>query len=415
MTSSNGVTLQHSSISLGDVHPRLDVDTISILSSQSDSIQQLSYNESDDEGKGLVTSRLHDTINQTYQPSALKKDWIMYLTKTTNGNHRKHDESSSDQDSSSSGSDDDDDEENEQDSNEDPWTIDPVQRAYYTNQFQELQNDTTKAINGQISKEFFERSNLPTSELSQIWNLSDVNHDGALSLAEFCTAMHLVVLRLNGFQLPDELPPQLQPFTPLIDLSDASTAAANENWANFQATTDSPKQFTYAQPIVDNHRIVAPIAVRLSLPAVPTSKPPPPPPRGPGRTASIDTNSHQPILPPRNGNLTETPQRNSHPNSSTNTTPYLYNRTQSTITSTPHQTSDVHLLLNQIRDLVQTESLDELSSIINSNSTGEQYDTTLSQLRARNSTLKNQLKHWEDRLTDLIDKRISLELQLKQQ
>ncbi|CAF4603691.1 unnamed protein product, partial [Rotaria magnacalcarata] len=68
-----------------------------------------------------------------------------------------------------------------------------------------------------IAKEFFERSNLPTSELSQIWNLSDVNHDGALSLGEFCTAMHLVVLRLNGFQLPDELPQQLQPFTPLID------------------------------------------------------------------------------------------------------------------------------------------------------------------------------------------------------
>jgi len=225
--------------------------------------------------------------------------------------------------------------------------------------------------------------------------------------------MHLVVLRLNGFQLPDDLPLQLQPFTPLIDLSDAMTT--NENWANFQATTDSPKQFTYAQPVVDNHRIVAPVAVRLSLPTVPTSKPPPPPPRGPGRTASIDTNSCQPVLPPRNTHLIETPQRNSNPNSSANTTPYLYNRTQSTITSTPHQTTDVHLLLSQMRDLVQTETLDELSSIVNSNSTSEQYDTALSQLRARNSTLKKQLKHWEDRLTDLIDKRISLELQLKQQ
>ncbi|CAF5129685.1 unnamed protein product, partial [Rotaria socialis] len=65
-----------------------------------------------------------------------------------------------------------------------------------------------------IAKEFFERSHLPTSELSQIWNLSDVNHDGALSLAEFCTAMHLVVLRVNGFELPDELPTQLQPYAP---------------------------------------------------------------------------------------------------------------------------------------------------------------------------------------------------------
>jgi hypothetical protein len=291
MTTSDGVTLHHPAISIGDIHPRLDIDTISILSSQSDSIQHLSYNESDDEGKGLVTSRLHDTINQTYQPSALKKDWIMYLTKPTNGNHNKHHESSSDNESSSSISDDD---ESEQGFIEDPWTINTVQREYYTKQFQNLQTDTTKVINGHIAKEFFERSNLPTSELSQIWNLSDVNHDGALSLAEFCTAMHLVVLRLNGFQLPDDLPSQLQPFTPLIDLSDTTST---ENWANFQQKTDSPKQFTYAQPVADNHRIVAPVAVRLSPPPphppplpphVQTTKPPPPPPRAPGRTASID-------------------------------------------------------------------------------------------------------------------------------
>lgn len=152
MTTSNGVTLHnHSTISIGDLHSRLDVDTISILSSQSDSIQHLSYNESDDEGKGLVTSRLHDTINQTYQPSALKKDWIMYLTKTTNGNHRKNDESSSDNDSSSSISDDD---ESEQGYIEDPWTINAVQREYYTKQFQNLQTDTTKVINGKKNERF---------------------------------------------------------------------------------------------------------------------------------------------------------------------------------------------------------------------------------------------------------------------
>ena len=103
---------------------------------------------------------------------------------------------------------------------------------------------------GNIAKEFFERSRLPTSELSQIWNLADVNHDGALSLAEFCTAMHLVVLRVNGFELPDELPPQLQPYTPLIDLSDSATnlpqtTEQSENWANFK-NTNSEKTNTNA-------------------------------------------------------------------------------------------------------------------------------------------------------------------------
>ena len=49
--------------------------------------------------------------------------------------------------------------------------------------------------------------------------LSVVTKDGALSFAEFCTAMHLVVLRVRNFPLPDELPPKLQPYPPLIDFN----------------------------------------------------------------------------------------------------------------------------------------------------------------------------------------------------
>ncbi len=45
--------------------------------------------------------------------------------------------------------------------------------------------------------------------------LSDVNRDGALSLEEFCTAMHLVVLRRNEIELPDHLPPVLMPYMQL--------------------------------------------------------------------------------------------------------------------------------------------------------------------------------------------------------
>ena len=171
MTTSDGVTLRHPPIPMVDVHPRLDIDTISILSSQSDSVQHLSsYIESDDEGKGLVgsnSSRLHDAIAQSssnssqQQPSAFKKDWAMYLTKANNSNngkhrhhhHHRHDESSSDasesddEESSSSVSDDD----SEQDFVDDPWTINAVQREYYTKQFKDLQSDVTKVISGRLS------------------------------------------------------------------------------------------------------------------------------------------------------------------------------------------------------------------------------------------------------------------------
>ena len=262
--------------------------------------------------------------------------------------------------------------------------------------------------------------------------------------------MHLVVLRVNGFELPDELPSQLQPYTPLIDLSDTTTILPQineqpENWATFKNSNseltnnttlnidenpNSPKQFIYGPPLADNHRIVAPVAVRLSPPpplpppvVTPstTAKPPPPPPRGPGRTASIDI-PHQPVLPPRTI-VNDTPQRNvtytnnnNNNNSSTNTTPYLYNRTRPSIASTPQQ-SDANVLLGQIRDLLQPDHLQELASLISTPTTTtiENLDTALNQTKSRNSILKAQLKHWEDRLTDLIDKRISLELQYKLQ
>jgi cell division protein FtsB len=75
------------------------------------------------------------------------------------------------------------------------------------------------------------------------------------------------------------------------------------------------------------------------------------------------------------------------------------------------------MLLGQIRDLLQPDHLQELATIISTPSTTtiENLHTALNQTKTRNSILKAQLKHWEDQLTDLIDKRISLELQYKLQ
>ncbi|ELU03292.1 hypothetical protein CAPTEDRAFT_136435, partial [Capitella teleta] len=97
------------------------------------------------------------------------------------------------------------------------WTITDEQREYYVNQFRTMQTDVRGVICGGIAKEFFEKSRLPVQELSRIWQLSDVNRDGALSLEEFCTAMHLVVLRRNDIDLPDTLPPSLMPYLPLTN------------------------------------------------------------------------------------------------------------------------------------------------------------------------------------------------------
>ncbi|XP_071818605.1 ralBP1-associated Eps domain-containing protein 2-like isoform X7 [Apostichopus japonicus] len=94
---------------------------------------------------------------------------------------------------------------------DDPWVITKEQRKYYTQQFQNLQQDLALSIKGPDAKAFFEKSKLPTYELSQIWQLSDVNKDGTLYLEEFCTAMHLVVLRKHDISLPEKLPASLIP------------------------------------------------------------------------------------------------------------------------------------------------------------------------------------------------------------
>ncbi|XP_028260231.1 ralBP1-associated Eps domain-containing protein 2 isoform X2 [Parambassis ranga] len=94
---------------------------------------------------------------------------------------------------------------------DDPWRITEEQLEYYTNQFKSLQPDLGALILGAVAKNFFTKSKLPIPELSHIWELSDVDRDGALTFSEFCTAFHLIVARKNGYPLPETLPPTLRP------------------------------------------------------------------------------------------------------------------------------------------------------------------------------------------------------------
>uniref|UniRef100_A0A8C6IDC9 RalBP1 associated Eps domain containing protein n=1 Tax=Mus spicilegus TaxID=10103 RepID=A0A8C6IDC9_MUSSI len=103
---------------------------------------------------------------------------------------------------------------------EDPWKITDEQRQYYVNQFKSIQSDLNGFIPGSAAKEFFTKSKLPILELSHIWELSDFDKDGALTLDEFCAAFHLVVARKNGYDLPEKLPESLMP--KLIDLEDSA-------------------------------------------------------------------------------------------------------------------------------------------------------------------------------------------------
>ncbi|KAF0291949.1 RalBP1-associated Eps domain-containing protein 1 [Amphibalanus amphitrite] len=145
----------------------------------------------------------------------------------------------------------------------DVWTVTAEQRQYYVQQFVTLQPDTAALLPGHTAKAFFEKSKLPVTALSKIWNLSDVTRDGCLCLEEFVTAMHLVVLRRNRIEVPDQLPPQLVPKVPAA----AAVAAAPRT-----AEAPPPAPATTA-PATATAPAPAPAA---PAPAAAAAAPPPP-------------------------------------------------------------------------------------------------------------------------------------------
>nr|CAG4644592.1 EOG090X01QX [Leptodora kindtii] len=170
---------------------------------------------------------------------------------------------------------------------EELWKISSEQLAYYKGQFKTLQPDPSGLLGGSQAKQFFEKSRLPLTELSRIWKLSDVTKDGALSLSEFCTAMHLVVLRRNNIALPNQLPPLLDPVNMFsngssssgsggvtqVDGGDKVVEGPSQTWIEFvdsptgSVTSPGPRpvnfDFQRAQ-VEQNPRILHPVALRLT-------------------------------------------------------------------------------------------------------------------------------------------------------
>ncbi|XP_052809143.1 ralBP1-associated Eps domain-containing protein 1-like [Mya arenaria] len=178
---------------------------------------------------------------------------------------------------------------------EDVWSINDEQREYYVKQFESVEHDPNGHISGVVAKEFFEKSKLTNLELSKIWNLADLNHDGALSLEEFCIAMHLVVLRRNEIEIPERLPFSLMPYNAFTndenepfaaDLPEGSTlkrlspqtppaghweglvqdspAAVSSSEVSSPSVTPANFDFQKPEPSDPEAHIVQPKAVRLS-------------------------------------------------------------------------------------------------------------------------------------------------------
>ena len=66
-------------------------------------------------------------------------------------------------------------------------------------------------ISGAIAKKEMVKSKLPNTVLGKIWKLSEIDRDGYLDADEWALANHLIKIKLDNHDLPNELPEHLIP------------------------------------------------------------------------------------------------------------------------------------------------------------------------------------------------------------
>lgn len=91
------------------------------------------------------------------------------------------------------------------------WAITKQEKQIYDGVFSAWDTRNRGFIDGEVAINIFGKSGLGRPDLESIWNLADSNNRGKLNKDEFAVAMHLVYRRLNGFEIPLRLPPELVP------------------------------------------------------------------------------------------------------------------------------------------------------------------------------------------------------------
>ncbi|KAF7359085.1 Actin cytoskeleton-regulatory complex protein [Mycena sanguinolenta] len=91
------------------------------------------------------------------------------------------------------------------------WALGKAEKQSYNAIFRAWDAQNTGFISGQTALEVFAQSGVSKDDLARIWTLADIDDRGKLNLAEFHVAMGLIYRKLNGNEIPDKLPPELEP------------------------------------------------------------------------------------------------------------------------------------------------------------------------------------------------------------
>ncbi|KAI5358531.1 Putative EH domain, EF-hand domain, WH2 domain, EF-hand domain pair protein [Septoria linicola] len=92
-----------------------------------------------------------------------------------------------------------------------PWAVTKDEKKIYDDMFKAWDGFGKGYISGSQALEIFGQSGLNKQDLERIWTLSDPHNKGRLNLDEFAVAMHLIYRALNGYPVPNQLPPELIP------------------------------------------------------------------------------------------------------------------------------------------------------------------------------------------------------------
>ncbi|KAB8336847.1 hypothetical protein FH972_021155 [Carpinus fangiana] len=92
-----------------------------------------------------------------------------------------------------------------------PWAVTKDEKKIYDNLFKSWDGFGKGYITGSQAIEILGQSGLEKADLEKIWTLSDPGNRGRLDLDEFAVSMHLIYRRLNGYPVPNQLPPELVP------------------------------------------------------------------------------------------------------------------------------------------------------------------------------------------------------------
>jgi len=92
-----------------------------------------------------------------------------------------------------------------------PWAVTKDEKRIYDQLFKAWDGFNKGYISGDVAIEIMGQSGLERKDLEAIWTLSDPNNRGRLDMDEFAVAMHLMYRKLNGYPVPNRLPPELVP------------------------------------------------------------------------------------------------------------------------------------------------------------------------------------------------------------